>query len=178
MDRLQVRGPVFEGQRFLQADGTVRFLDVTAEMVAWGQTRAILTTLRDADRRRTLEREIFWNGASADRCTEMILWADADGLLCHVNETACRSLGFAREELIGKPMAAIDPGFGAGLWPVHWEEVKARGCFQLTTRFRKREGGLLDIEAEVRHLCHAEREYHCLIARLTREGERSRNKSD
>ncbi|MDE1170237.1 MAG: PAS domain S-box protein [Verrucomicrobium sp.] len=165
MARFRVRGGVFEGQRFLCVDGSVRPLDVTAEIVAWGQTQAILVTLHDAEARESLERQAFWNGHSAARCLDPLLWTEADGLICHLNEAACRLLGYRPEELLGRPLAEIDPGFGAGLWPLHWEEVKARGRFLLTTRLKRKEGDSLAVEAEVLHLRHNGRDYHCLLAR-------------
>jgi PAS domain S-box-containing protein len=52
---LRTREAVFESQGFLRADGTVCPMDMTATMVAWGATQAILLTLRDVTERKQAE---------------------------------------------------------------------------------------------------------------------------
>lgn len=49
---------VFGKQKFLCADGSIRFMDMTMVEIPWGEDRAFLITLRDATERKEFEERI------------------------------------------------------------------------------------------------------------------------
>lgn len=54
-EHLSVHGPVFESLHFLRADGSECPMDLTAALIPWGRSKAILTTLRDVSSREAAE---------------------------------------------------------------------------------------------------------------------------
>jgi PAS domain S-box-containing protein len=57
MARTHAYGWVFESQRFRRADGSACPMDVTANLVRWGDDKAILLSLRDVSEREAAKRE-------------------------------------------------------------------------------------------------------------------------
>ncbi len=50
-------------------------------------------------------------------------WIGPDARFLRVNDAACRSLGYSREELLSKTVHDVDPEFPPERWPVHWREL-------------------------------------------------------
>jgi PAS domain S-box-containing protein len=165
LDKLRVTGPVFESQPFLRADGTVCPMDITATLLPWGNAQAIVATLREASAREYLEETIGLVQFAVDRVGEIVFWSRPDGRLCRANRAACAALGYTQEELLALRLSDIEPGLGADLWPIHWEEVKNFGTFTLRAALRAKDGSSLPVDAQVHYLRHGDREYHCAIAR-------------
>ena len=61
---------------------------------------------------------------SVDHASVSTFLVDADARLLYVNEQACRSLGYTREELLAMTVADLDPGFPRTAWSDHWTKVK------------------------------------------------------
>ena len=59
LEKLHVYGPVFESQEFLRANKTLCPMDLTATIIPWGKTQAILATLRDVTERKWAEAKII-----------------------------------------------------------------------------------------------------------------------
>lgn len=58
LENLEIYGSVFEAQEFLRADGSRCPVDLTAIVIPWGETEAVMLTLRDVTERQQVEQEI------------------------------------------------------------------------------------------------------------------------
>lgn len=83
----------------------------------------------------------------------------------YVNEAACRSLGYSRQELLSMTVHDIDPDFPEDAWPAHWEQVKRRGNFMVESRHRAKDGRTLPVEVTVNYMEFNGKEYNCAFAR-------------
>jgi len=173
LKRLRVSGPVFESQPFLRADGTICPMDITASLLPWGQTQAILTTLRDVTVRNQVEETLRMTQFAVDHCKHLVLWTRPDGTLCYVNEAACEFLGYSREELLALHVSRIDPAFGPEILPIHWEELKNFGSFSLDSKLRRKDGALVPVEVVFNYFSYQGAEYNCAIARDVTERKRA-----
>ena len=102
---------------------------------------------------------------SVDNAGDPAFWMGPDARFIYVNDTACSSLGYSREELLSMTVHDIDPNFPAAAWPEHWQEVRRRGSFIFESRHRTREGRVFPVEITVNYLEFEGKEYNCAFAR-------------
>lgn len=102
---------------------------------------------------------------SIERSKDAIFWLGADGKIMHVNNMACASLGYSREELTSMSVPDIDPNYPKELWAQHWKEVKERGSFVFETQHRRKDGTLFPVEVTVNYLEFQGNEYNFAYAR-------------
>ncbi|MBI4912317.1 MAG: PAS domain S-box protein [Acidobacteria bacterium] len=72
-----------------------------------------------------------------------------DARIFYVNEAACRSLGYSREELLGLSVPDLDPNFPMARWASHWEEVRSAGTLLVESLHRRKDGGLIPVEISI-----------------------------
>ncbi|MCM2333647.1 MAG: PAS domain S-box protein, partial [Anaeromyxobacteraceae bacterium] len=81
---------------------------------------------------------------------DMMVLADEQQRLVDVNERTCEVLGYAREELIGRPVRDLrDPGTLPDL-PLRTDQETADGGAIFETRYRRKDGSTFPVEVSVR----------------------------
>lgn len=58
LSKVVINGAVIESQDFIRSDSSMCPMDMTASIIPWGKTKAILVSLRDASERKAVEIEI------------------------------------------------------------------------------------------------------------------------
>ncbi|NIT03391.1 PAS domain S-box protein, partial [Candidatus Saccharibacteria bacterium] len=102
-----------------------------------------------------------------------IFWVQSDARFVYVNEAACNSLGYSREELLSMTVYDIDPDFPEGAWPDHWRDIKERGSFSFESTHRKKSGVVFPVEITVNYVKYGENEYSCSFVRDITERKRA-----
>ncbi|MCZ6794365.1 MAG: ATP-binding protein [Planctomycetota bacterium] len=115
--------------------------------------------------RRTAEEKLRFTQFAVDRSADCIYWMTPDARFFYVNEAACRSLGYTREELLSLSVHDIDPDLPAERWPETWAEIRKRKSYILESRFRAKNGRIFPVEIRVNHLEYRGEEYNCSIVR-------------
>jgi len=110
---------------------------------------------------------------SVDRSADAAYWMGSDARFIYVNEAACRSLGYTREELLSMTVHDIDPGFPPSVWPDHWKEVKERGSFTVESRHRTKDGHVFPVEVTANHVEFEGKEYNCAFVHNITERKRA-----
>jgi len=87
-----------------------------------------------------------------DHTSDAAFWIDRNANLVNVNQTACRKLGYSREELLGMTVHDIDPDFPKEAWLGHWEELERRGSFSFESHHRTMSGNIFPVEITVNYL--------------------------
>ena len=100
-------------------------------------------------------------------------WIGPDARFLRVNDAACRSLGYSREELLSMTVPDIDPEFPPERWPGHWREVKQRGTLSFESRHSAKNGRVFPVEVFVNYLEFRGREYNVSFARDITERKRA-----
>ena len=100
-----------------------------------------------------------------DRTADSVFWMTPDGKFIYVNDAACRSLGYTREELLSMTVHDIDPDFPREAWPETWRRVREEGSFMIESHHRTRDGEVFPVEITVNHLLFEGQEYNCSIVR-------------
>ncbi|NUQ01998.1 MAG: PAS domain S-box protein, partial [Armatimonadetes bacterium] len=83
---------------------------------------------------------------SLDRAGDSIYWVGEGGRIVYVNETACRTLGYTRDELLQMTVHDLDPDLASRSTVEHLRELREEGVAKLETRHRTKDGRLLDVE--------------------------------
>jgi PAS domain S-box-containing protein len=102
---------------------------------------------------------------SIDRAADAAFYICPDARFFYVNEAACQSLGYSREELLSMSLHDIDPGFPPEIWALHWQEVKERGSFTLETKHQTKDGRVFPVEVTLNYLKFNDQEYNCAFVR-------------
>ncbi len=120
---------------------------------------------RDVTERKRLESSLRLTQFSVDRAADAVFWIAPDSRILYVNDAACRTLGWSREEMVGRTVPEIDPNFPASAWPAHWEELKRRKSFTFESDHIKKDGSLIKTEVTVNYLEFEGHEYNYAMTR-------------
>ncbi|WP_017719239.1 ATP-binding protein [Kamptonema formosum] len=102
---------------------------------------------------------------SIDRAADAVFWVTPEAQFFYVNDQACLSLGYSREELLSMTLQDINPDFPAEVWPDYWDEIKQFGSFTIESRHQTKEGSIFPVEITVNYLEFNGKEYNCIFAR-------------
>ena len=115
--------------------------------------------------RKRVEETLRLTQFSVDKAGDAVFWMGSDARFIFVNDAACSSLGYLREELLSMTVHDIDPNFPVAVWPEHWQEIRARGSFTIESQHRTKGGRIFPVEITVNYLEFKGREYSCAFAR-------------
>ena len=110
---------------------------------------------RDIKKERMLELAQFTIQRSAD----LIIFHDCEGVILKANDSACRHLGYAEDELIGLTIQDIDPESNKKTWSKFWKELKRVKNISFETRHKTRNGSIIPVDVAVNFVEFDGREY-------------------
>lgn len=102
--------------------------------------------VRDITNRRGTDHELAFMGFALNHVSEEVFIVDKDARILFVNEAACRTLGYSKEELLGLRVVDIDPDFQIDAWPDHWQELQKCGFLWLRSRHITKEGRIYPVQ--------------------------------
>ncbi|MGF1583293.1 MAG: PAS domain S-box protein [Gemmataceae bacterium] len=120
---------------------------------------------RNESFRKQTEEEVQFTSFSLEQAVDAVFFMDSTGRFFKVNNAACRTLGYSREELLAMTVHDIDPSFPEEVWGPHWNQVRARGSFSLESEHRTKKGALFPVEITVNYLEFNGKEYNCAFVR-------------
>ncbi len=98
--------------------------------------------------RGTPEQELHLKEFILDNAREAIYLIGPDLRFVYVNDEACRSLGYSREELLGMTPPDIDPDVTQEHAQQIHAQLIAQGSVMIETRHRRRDGSLFPVEMQ------------------------------
>ena len=90
--------------------------------------------------------------ALLDHASEGVFWTCEDGSFAYVNQTACAALGYSRAELMALKIFDVDPDMEPARWKKHWQEAERHELLRIERRHRRRDGSLMPVDVQIRHL--------------------------
>jgi PAS domain S-box-containing protein len=158
--------------RHVKKDGTVIDVEVTGHLLDFPGKQYRMITVIDVTERRRTEGRLNFTQAVVDRVVDCIFWLDSNARIIYVNESACRTTGYSRDELLSMTVFDIDPGLTKEGWEWHWKEKKASGS--LLTEFipRAKDGRVYPVEISGSYLVYGNQEYNCTFVRTSRSAGR------
>jgi PAS domain S-box-containing protein len=157
-------GKAFNGMQgtLRSAFEELRHAKDTLEEEVQARTAELKTELSE---RKKAERSLKFTQFSIDHAADTAFWMGPTARILYVNEAACTTLGYTREELLTMTVHDLDPNFPKETWDAHWQEVKERGSFTIETVHKARDGQLIPVEVTVNFMEYSGREYNCAFVR-------------
>lgn len=141
-------------------------------------TGEVAVVYEDVTERVRTEEQLRLTQFSVDRAADAVFWVNPAGRLVYVNDSACRSLGYERGDLLRLSVPDIDPDFPVEVWPGHFLEVKERGSLQFESRFRASDGRVFPVEIMTNYLEFGGEEYAVAFARDISERKRAEEEAE
>jgi PAS domain S-box-containing protein len=121
-------------------------------------------SLQDITELKNLLTQLQMAKFSIEKTALSIFWINGDGGFIYVNEHACTSLGYTREELLNLTALDIDPDFTMESWRKHWQELQQKGSVLIQTRHRRKDGTLFPVEVTTNFHSYEGAEYNFAYA--------------
>ncbi|PKN56934.1 MAG: hypothetical protein CVU56_13590 [Deltaproteobacteria bacterium HGW-Deltaproteobacteria-14] len=165
------RSPGAATRRFEMAhrhkDGTVFPIEVSSRHIRVGDYEFHLAFTRDISDRKRANDALRLTQFCIDRASIAIFRIDRAGALVSVNDEACRSLGYTREELLQLSVFDVAPGRPRASWDGFLALARARGGVTFASTHRRKDGTTFPIELTVSFIDAAGVEYVFAFARET-----------
>lgn len=127
-------------------------------------------------RREQAEEALQWARISVESASDSLFWIAPDARIVDVNEAACRSLGYTREELFQLSVPDFDPNFNVNMWPKQLATLRERGSMTFESVHRTKDGRMFPIEVAVNHVNFGSEERHCAFVRDISERKQTEDK--
>ncbi|HDL18134.1 MAG TPA: response regulator [Bacteroidetes bacterium] len=133
------------------------------------RTREIKKTNNDlkqeiSERKRT-EKKLRLTQFSVDHSADAVFWIGPDAHFQYVNDSACKNLGYSRDELLTLTVHDIDAKFTKKIWPEHWENIKKQGSMIIESQHLAKDGRTFPVELVLNYLNFEGKEYNFAFAR-------------
>mgnify|MGYP006282817387 CR=1 FL=1 len=134
--------------RLRKKDGTEMDCIRTAVAVSDedGHVTRIQTVTRDITESKRIRDALMLTQRTVDRAVMRVFWIRPDGSFAYVNEEACRSLGYTREELLTMSVHDIDPNYPETDREKQWQRIRDMGALTYETIHVDRWGNAAPVE--------------------------------
>jgi PAS domain S-box-containing protein len=147
------------------AGGEIRTVEVHTSPIEVHQKKLLFSIIHDITERKQVEASLQLARFTVDNVADAVYWMDCEAHIVDVNDTACNSLGYTREELLNLTVLDIDPDFTTAKWEKAWEALKSQGKITLETGHRTKDGRIVPVEVMANYLSFDGRELNCAFAR-------------
>jgi len=155
-------------EKFTDARGKVHTI-VTKKTLYTNERgeKFIVGIINDITDRKRVETDLQKFEFSIDQASDAIFWMTSDAGFSYVNDQACRSLGYTREELMRLHLWDIDPVFPKERWDADWKQFQKDkgGAQNLETFHRHKDGSVFPVSISSKHLWFGQTELHVAVAR-------------
>ncbi len=141
--------------RLRRRDGTLFPVEVTVSYVVYEGEEQAVAFMQDMTERKHAEESLALFQYCADRSSDPMFWNNASGGFDYVNDQACRSLGYTREELLNLKIWDIDDALTEERWRRlwdDWEHATGDSTERTTSFHRRRDGTTFPVEALGQHI--------------------------
>lgn len=142
----------------------VRFLSNMVRILAETGLRS-LKLAREKEERSRLEDRLVMMNYALEHIREAAYLIDEEGRFRHVNDEACRALGYGRSELLARSVADVNPDFPLEHWAEHWHDIKSRGSCAIVGRNKTKDGRVFPVESYTTYFEFKNRGYHLALVR-------------
>lgn len=158
-----------------RTDGEDFPVEVLLTTITLGDHQAIYTVWRDITERKQAEEALQMYRFSMENAPEGVFFMNRDAGFSYVNEKACRSLGYTRDELMSLKLWDIDPLFPREKWQLVWTQSKEDKIDTLHTEttHRRKDGMVFPVEVSAKHLWLGDHELHVAFVRDITERKRA-----
>lgn len=144
-------------------------VEITGRFFTYRGKKVHIAAVRDISERKQTEDRLRFTQLAVDCLADGAFWLDQKGRFIYVNQEACRSLGYSREELLALDVTQIDPTFPFARWPQYWQELKAKGSMLIESSHKAKDGTIFPVEIRSNFIAFGGQEYNCALVRDIRQ---------
>lgn len=119
----------------------------------------------DISERKQAELKIQLTQFAMDNAFDEIFWLDRRAHICYINNRACETLGYSREELLRLSIPDLDPQFPLSRWDEHWASLQREKSQFFETRHRRKDGSVIPVEISANYVKFDDQEYNIAFCR-------------
>jgi len=139
--------------------GAITPVEINAKVVQSEGAVHILTLCRDISGRKRVEDELLRLKISTDHSSDEVFWMDFAGNILYVNDAACQVTGYSREEFLKMKIFELDPDVRPNTWDASVTDLRERKTQFITTRHRRKDGVIIDVEIVAVYVNQYDQEY-------------------
>ncbi|MFH1021381.1 MAG: MASE3 domain-containing protein [Pseudomonadota bacterium] len=124
-----------------------------------------LHILRDITGQKETGRHLALIDFALNQVDEIAYLIDETGRFHYVNDAACRTLAYHRDELLGMGLADVDPDFPQERWPGHWLKLRMHVALTFEGRHRRKDGQIFPVEIAANYFEYEGRGYNLALVR-------------
>ncbi len=161
-------------KRYRNSDGQYlpMRLTVSAAHAHDGTPAYLVAQIEDLSRLVEAEERLSLMAIALSHVHEAAYLIDRQARLCYVNEEACRSLGYSREELLSMTVGEIDPDWTNEQILADWHDNPERPPEIIESRHQTKDGRIFPVELSVTYLELDGQSYSLELARDITERKR------
>ena len=122
-------------------------------------------TVTDVTEHKTTIEQLEMLKHSIDRHYDGAFWIDSENKFVYVNDAACKSLGYQREELESMQISAVDANATDDVMAGVWEVLRSKKFFTAESTHRRKDGTEFPVEIVSSYVKFGDKEYNCGFAR-------------
>lgn len=115
---------------------------------------------RTAELAASLEQLRFTQFA-VERSSDQAFWIKENGRVFYVNDSACRALGYTREELISMSVSEFDPVYDISQQEARWSTLREKKYITFESSHRAKNGRAYPVEIRANFVVFDGHEYNC-----------------
>ncbi len=154
-------------------DGGHRTILLSADMIELGGKQCVVSLVDDITERKRAVEQLEMLKVSIDKHFDAAYWLDPNNQFVYVNDSACKSLGYTREELLGQPLTLIAPRATAQSLEEVWKRLRETGFVSRESVHRRKDGTEFPVEIVATHVRFEGKEFNCGFARDITERKRA-----
>jgi PAS domain S-box-containing protein len=138
--------------RVIWPNGEIHFIKGHAKIVKneSGEAIRIIGTNWDNSAHAITRQQLYFAHTAINTCKSAFFWINSAGELVDVNEAACQSLGYSRNEMLGMKIFDFDPDFKEEDWNLKWQKLREKKKLNIESRHARKDGTLFPVEV----ICH------------------------
>ncbi len=182
LEELKRTGTLYLNSRHRTRDGCIIPVEITSNYLILDDFEYICCIARDISELRRAQAELEkrveertaelaetvralrFTQFAIDRALDQAFWMTEDGRFFYVNDAACRSLGYSREELLEMSVPDINPTCSPDEFAVYWSELRENGAITFETCHRAKDGRVSLVAIRANHVVFDGKEYNCAFA--------------
>jgi|GEM_PF-1891687 len=162
-----------EPVRFRTKSGAFKDTLWSAVIVTLGGSEVMLSLVYDYTERKQAEEALRFTQFAIDNSADQIFWIDEDARFTYVNNHACQTLGYSREELLHMTVQDIDPNYAQDIRPDFRRRLEENRHLIIESTHRTKGGVLYPVEIRSNYLKFGNRAYNCAFIQDITERKRA-----
>jgi two-component system, cell cycle sensor histidine kinase and response regulator CckA len=159
--------------KILRKDGRKVDTEFNNRRITVGGVTYMHTSARDVSERQRAQEDLEFLKRSVELSADAVFWHNPDGRFAYVNEAACRSLGYTRDELLRMHLSDVNERATPAKLAEAWSLTKRGETLHVETVHRRKDGSTFPVEVQSIYIKLGDREHVCGFARDVTERKRA-----